>query len=67
VDPARITTPTTVVAAEGDTIVPAEQLATLSAQLGGTSSLVELPTRVGHDAFLVETARISSILTAALS
>jgi homoserine O-acetyltransferase len=67
VDPARITTPTTVVAAEGDTIVPAEQLAALSAQLGGASSLVELPTRVGHDAFLVETARVSSILTAALS
>ncbi len=67
VDPARITTPTTVVAAEGDTIVPREQLDALASRLSGARNLVELPTRVGHDAFLVETAKVSSILTAALS
>jgi homoserine O-acetyltransferase len=67
VDPSRITTPTTIVAAEGDTIVPREQLTTLASRLSGARNLVELPTRVGHDAFLVETARVSTILSAALS
>lgn len=67
VDPSRITTPTTIVAAEGDTIVPREQLDVLASRLSGARNLVELPTRVGHDAFLVETARVSSILSAALS
>jgi homoserine O-acetyltransferase/O-succinyltransferase len=67
VDPARITTPTTIVAAEGDAIVPYEQLAALSARLSGARNLLELPTRVGHDAFLVETARVSAILSAALN
>jgi homoserine O-acetyltransferase len=67
VDPSRITTPTTVVAATGDTIVPCEQLTALSARLAGPSTLVELPSRVGHDAFLVETAKVSTILSAALS
>ena len=67
IDPARVTTPTTLVAAEGDTIVPREQLAALSARLAGACNLVELPSRVGHDAFLVETTRVSAIVSAALS
>jgi homoserine O-acetyltransferase/O-succinyltransferase len=67
VDPARITTPTTLVAAEGDSIVPREQLVTLAARLSGARNLVELQTRVGHDAFLVETARVSAIIFAALN
>ena len=67
VDPSRIKTPTTLVAAEGDSIVPREQLVTLAARLSGARKLVELPTRVGHDAFLVETARVSAIVSAALN
>ena len=67
VDPGRVTTPTTIVAAEADAIVPREQLDTLAARLAGARNLVELPTRVGHDAFLVETARVSAILSAALN
>ena len=67
VDPARITTRTTLVAAEGDTIVPRDQLEALAAQLPDTCRLVHLPTRVGHDAFLVETAQVSSIVSAALA
>ena len=67
VDPSRITTPTTLVAAEGDSVVPREQLVALAAQLRGDAHIQDLPTRVGHDAFLVETARVSAILTAALS
>lgn len=67
VDPARITTPTTLVAAEGDTIVPREQMVTLATRLRGAALLQDLPTKVGHDAFLVETNAVSAILSAALS
>ena len=67
VDPSRITTPTTVVAAEGDTIVPRQQLVTLASRLSGARNLIDLDTRVGHDAFLVETAKVSSIISAALA
>lgn len=67
VDPSRITTPTTVVAAEGDTIVPRQQLDQLAARLRGASHFQEIPTRVGHDAFLVETARVSAIVSAAIN
>jgi homoserine O-acetyltransferase len=67
VDPSRITTPTTLVAAENDAIVPREQIDALASRLAGAHNLVELQTRVGHDAFLVETAKVSAILTAALS
>ena len=67
VDPSRITTPTTLVAAEGDAIVPREQLTTLASRLSGARNLIELPTRVGHDAFLVETAKVSAIVSAALN
>jgi len=67
VDPRRITVPATLVAAEGDAIVPRPQMETLAARLAGPSNLVHLPTRVGHDAFLVETDRVSAILSAALT
>jgi homoserine O-acetyltransferase/O-succinyltransferase len=67
VDPSRITTPTTIIAAEGDTIVPREQLVALAALHGGDARIQDLPTRVGHDAFLVETEKVSALLTAALS
>jgi homoserine O-acetyltransferase len=67
VDPRRITVPTTLVAAEGDTIVPRAQIEALAERLAGPSNLVHLPTRVGHDAFLVETDRVSSIVSAALN
>ncbi len=66
VDPRRISAPTTVVAAEGDAIIPREQVETLVAQLPGAGNLVDLPTRVGHDAFLVETERVSAIIAAVL-
>jgi homoserine O-acetyltransferase/O-succinyltransferase len=67
VDPSRITTPTTVVAAEGDSIVPREQLDMLASRLNGARNLIELPSRVGHDAFLVETARVSAIVSSAIN
>lgn len=67
VDPTRITTPTTLVAAEGDTIVPRDQIVALAAALPRARTLVDLNTRVGHDAFLVETAKVSAILSNALN
>lgn len=67
VDPRRITTPTTVVAAEGDAIVPREQLDTLAAALAGPCDFAELRGKTGHDAFLTEPGQLAPILTAVLS
>jgi homoserine O-acetyltransferase/O-succinyltransferase len=66
VDPARITVPTTLVAAEGDAIVPRQQIETLAERLAAPATLVDLPTAVGHDAFLVEKEKVSAIVEAAL-
>ncbi|HMA23482.1 MAG TPA: homoserine O-succinyltransferase [Gemmatimonadaceae bacterium] len=67
VDPAAVRTPTTIVAAEGDAIVPGEQLETLAARLGGPMQLIHLPTTRGHDAFLTEPAAVGAIIHTALS
>lgn len=67
VDPAKITVPTVIVAAEGDAIVPGEQLEALAATIAAPTRLVHLASRTGHDAFLTETAAISSILEVAIS
>jgi homoserine O-acetyltransferase len=66
VEPERVTVPTVLVAAEGDTLVPEEQMRQLAARLGGACRLVRLPTRYGHDAFLTEPTKVGRILTAAL-
>lgn len=66
VEPSSITTPTTIVAAEADAIVPREQLDTLVAQLSGPVSFAELATAHGHDAFLTEPRPLSRILEFAL-
>ena len=67
VEPEAIQTPTVIVAAEGDVIVPAEQLESLAARLGGPRRLVHVPTTHGHDAFLTEPRNIGRILKTALS
>lgn len=67
VEPAAIATPTTIVAAEGDAIVPREQLETLAQRLAGPARLVDLPSIRGHDAFLTEPAALGRILERALS
>lgn len=54
VDPTAITAPTLLVAAEGDTIVPGEQMAALAELIAGPVRLAQLPTLNGHDAFLTE-------------
>jgi homoserine O-acetyltransferase len=67
VDPAAIHTPTTIVAAEGDAIVPGEQLEVLSARLGAPNQLIHLATTRGHDAFLTEALAVGEIVHTALS
>jgi homoserine O-acetyltransferase len=67
VDASRIHTPTTVVAAEGDTIVPRAQLDALVRQLAGPVRFAELLSINGHDAFLTEPDQLAPILESALS
>jgi homoserine O-acetyltransferase len=67
VNPANISTPTVIVAAEGDAIVPGEQLETLAAALGAPNRLVPLPSTRGHDAFLTETATLGRIVEIAIA
>jgi homoserine O-acetyltransferase len=65
--PERVTVPTTIIAAQGDTLVPAAQLRALAARLPRLDRLVTLRTRFGHDAFLTEPARLARLLTTALA
>lgn len=67
VDASAISTPTVLVAADGDLIVPREQLDALASRLAGPSTLVDLPTTTGHDAFLTEPAALGAILSSALN
>ena len=67
VDPARITTPALLVSAEGDTIVPREQMLELSARLAGPNTLRHTLTNTGHDAFLAEANVVGSLIRNALN
>ncbi len=67
IDPRAIRTPTTLVAAEDDAIVPRAQIVTLAAALAGPVELIDLPTPYGHDAFLAESDRIGSIVSSAIT
>lgn len=67
VEPERIAVPTTVVAAQGDTLVPSSQLRVLARRLPRLAGFLTLRTRFGHDAFLTESARLGRLLTAALA
>jgi homoserine O-acetyltransferase len=67
VDPSAISTPATIVAAEGDAIVPGGQLEALAARLAGPTRLIHVPTTRGHDAFLTEPTAVGDILRIALS
>jgi homoserine O-acetyltransferase len=66
VDPTRITTPATLIALQGDAIVPFAHLQELARQLRGPARLIELATLHGHDAFLTDTATLAPILRDAL-
>jgi homoserine O-acetyltransferase/O-succinyltransferase len=65
--PEQIEVSTTVIAAQGDTLVPPGQLRALARRLPRLAGYVTLRTRYGHDAFLTEPARLARILTSALA
>ena len=67
VDPGAIAVPALLVAAEGDVVVPREQLEALDAQLAGPSRLADVRTITGHDAFLTEPAQVGALVHAALN
>ena len=67
VTPGRITTPTVVIAAEHDAVVPRTQLEELTRELGAASRLVELSSIHGHDAFLTDTDSVNHLLRDALA
>ena len=67
VTPERIAVPVTVIAATGDTLVTAAQTRELARRLPRLAARLLLRSRVGHDAFLVEPARLGRLLTSALA
>lgn len=66
VDPAAVRVATTVVAVEGDRLVPLSDSVTLVERLGRHGQLRVLRSPYGHDAFLKETDRIDALLRSAL-
>lgn len=66
VSPERVTVPTTLIAAQGDTLVPPAQMRDLGARLPHLLAFHTLRSRRGHDAFLTETGRLSRLLTSIL-
>lgn len=66
VDPAAVGVPVTVVAVEGDRLVPLSDSVNLVEGLQGRGQLRVLRSPYGHDAFLKETDRIDLILAAVL-
>lgn len=66
IDPARVRVPTTVVAVEGDRLVPLSDSVALVEGLGTLGRLRVLRSPYGHDAFLKEPDRIDAILSVAL-
>jgi homoserine O-acetyltransferase/O-succinyltransferase len=67
VDPSRIRVPVTLVAVDGDTLVPSWQMHELADRLAGDVDLHTISSIYGHDAFLKEVGAISSILRSTLS
>ncbi len=67
VAPERIDVPTTVIAAQGDTLVPPSLVRAFSRRLPRLQDHHVIRTRFGHDAFLTEPARLGALLTSALA
>lgn len=67
VDPARVRVPATVVAVEGDPLVPLADAVALVEGLGGAARLRVLRSPHGHDAFLKDDGRFDAILRGALA
>ncbi len=67
IDPARIGVPTTLVAVEGDRLVPPEDVQALAARIHAPVHVHVLRSLYGHDAFLKDVGPIDAILRAALA
>ncbi len=67
VEPASVTTPTTLIAVREDQLVPVADMQSLAARLGGPSQLIEINSIFGHDAFLKEAGLINPLLKKALA
>jgi len=65
--PEQIDVRTTVIAAQGDTLVPPSQSRALARRLPRLDAFHTLRTRFGHDAFLTEPARLGRLLSTALA
>jgi homoserine O-acetyltransferase len=65
--PESIAARTTVIAAEGDTLVPPAQLRAMARRLPNLHAFHTLQTRCGHDAFLTEQPQLARLLSAALA
>ena len=66
VNPAAIETPAVLVAAEGDMIVPRDDVDELARTIAGPVTVCEIAGVHGHDAFLTEPAQVSEIIAAGL-
>lgn len=66
IDPAQVGVPTTVVAVEGDRLVPLSDEVALVEGLGARGNLRVVRSPYGHDAFLKETDKIDNILKSVL-
>lgn len=67
VDPSSITTPTLLVAAEDDAVVPGEQVVELAAAMAGPVRIAHIATTTGHDAFLTEPLQVGALVHSALN
>ncbi len=66
IDPAQVSVPTTVVAVEGDRLVPMSDAVALIEGLGTRGRLRVLRSLYGHDAFLKEIERVDALLATEL-
>lgn len=66
VDPAQVGVPVSVIAVEGDRLVPMDDAVALIEGLNGRGRLRVLRSPYGHDAFLKETDRIDALLASEL-
>jgi homoserine O-acetyltransferase len=62
-DPSRIATPTLLIGAETDQLVPACQMRALAAELAGPAELHLLPCLYGHDMFLKEAQTVGRLVS----
>lgn len=61
--PESVLVPTSVIAINGDRLVPVEDCRELVRRLGGPAQIIELDSPVGHDAFLGDARRISPFIS----